>query len=141
MQQSNCEKDEQLNIPTKRLKRKARSPSSSQTETPQTPNPWHRRCTICQKRNPFCCISVQADGKTPEHSEELHQHKNVTREHLDIARHIHLDGSECGCTCCVCCWAIEDTAYDLLERLLDLNPHTRITAAEALEHAFLKDEF
>ncbi|XP_066992732.1 cell division cycle 7-related protein kinase [Anabrus simplex] len=30
-----------------------------------------------------------------------------------------------------------ESAYDLLERLLDLNPETRITAAEALEHPFI----
>jgi cell division control protein 7 len=30
------------------------------------------------------------------------------------------------------------SAYHLLERLLDLNPETRITAAEALEHPFVK---
>ena len=60
-------------------------------------------------------------------------------EHSDTVRHIHVDGSECGNTCCACCWAIEDSAYDLLERCLDLNPHTRITAAEALEHPFFKN--
>jgi cell division control protein 7 len=30
------------------------------------------------------------------------------------------------------------SAYQLLERLLDLNPETRITASEALEHPFVK---
>jgi len=30
------------------------------------------------------------------------------------------------------------SAYHLLERLLDLNPETRITASEALEHPFVK---
>nr|CAD7204995.1 unnamed protein product [Timema douglasi] len=31
-----------------------------------------------------------------------------------------------------------DSAYDLLKRLLDLNPSTRITAADALMHPFIK---
>lgn len=137
---SDSEKEEHSNIPSKRLKRKSRSPRS-QSETPSESTPWHQRCSVCQERNPYCCISLQTDGKTRELSEEIREHTDVSREHSDVGRCIHLDGSECGCTCCVCCWAIEDTAYDLLERLLDLNPHTRITAAQALEHAFFKDEF
>uniref|UniRef100_A0A3Q3IRK8 non-specific serine/threonine protein kinase n=1 Tax=Monopterus albus TaxID=43700 RepID=A0A3Q3IRK8_MONAL len=32
-----------------------------------------------------------------------------------------------------------DTAYDLLDRLLDLNPTTRITAAQALQHPLFRD--
>lgn len=32
-----------------------------------------------------------------------------------------------------------DSVYDLLRRLLDPNPFTRITATEALEHTFIKD--
>mmetsp|Transcript_27274 Transcript_27274/g.67271 ORF Transcript_27274/g.67271 Transcript_27274/m.67271 type:complete len:454 (-) Transcript_27274:194-1555(-) len=32
-------------------------------------------------------------------------------------------------------------AQDLLARLLDVNPHTRITAHSALDHAFLRDDF
>uniref|UniRef100_A0A8C8S2E6 non-specific serine/threonine protein kinase n=1 Tax=Pelusios castaneus TaxID=367368 RepID=A0A8C8S2E6_9SAUR len=34
---------------------------------------------------------------------------------------------------------VPDEAYDLLDRLLDLNPATRITAKEALRHNFFKD--
>lgn len=34
---------------------------------------------------------------------------------------------------------VPDEAYDLLDRLLDLNPLTRITAAQALEHPLFKD--
>lgn len=34
---------------------------------------------------------------------------------------------------------IPDEAYDLLDKLLDLNPATRITAKEALLHPFFKD--
>jgi serine/threonine protein kinase len=33
---------------------------------------------------------------------------------------------------------IPDSAYDLLKQLLDVNPHTRITAEEALNHAYFK---
>lgn len=31
------------------------------------------------------------------------------------------------------------SAYDLLKRLLDLNPYTRISATEALEHPFITE--
>ena len=161
VKQSNCEDREHTNIPAKRLKRKSRSlsPTSSQTEPPFASNPWHQRCTICQKGNPYCCFTVETDAElsgiarkhsdvtrkdstvTREHSDRSRKHSDATREHPDDARHIHLDGSNCGCTCCTCCWAIEDAAYDLLERCLDLNPHTRITAAQALGHAFFKDGF
>uniref|UniRef100_A0A8C5TLE2 non-specific serine/threonine protein kinase n=1 Tax=Malurus cyaneus samueli TaxID=2593467 RepID=A0A8C5TLE2_9PASS len=34
---------------------------------------------------------------------------------------------------------VPDEAYDLLDKLLDLNPATRITAKEALQHPFFKD--
>lgn len=34
---------------------------------------------------------------------------------------------------------VPDEAYDLLDRLLDLNPASRITAAEALCHPLFKD--
>lgn len=33
---------------------------------------------------------------------------------------------------------VPDEAYDLLDKLLDLNPATRITAKEALQHPFFK---
>jgi|SRR6218665_562084 len=35
---------------------------------------------------------------------------------------------------------VPDSAYDLLERLLDLNPFTRITADEALKHKFFGED-
>lgn len=34
---------------------------------------------------------------------------------------------------------VPDEAYDLLDRLLDLNPATRITAAQALHHPLFTD--
>lgn len=34
---------------------------------------------------------------------------------------------------------VPDDAYDLLDQLLDLNPSTRITAAQALQHPLFKD--
>ncbi|XP_028284364.1 cell division cycle 7-related protein kinase isoform X2 [Parambassis ranga] len=34
---------------------------------------------------------------------------------------------------------VPDEAYDLLDKLLDLNPSTRITAAQALEHPLFRD--
>lgn len=120
--------DTDQSAPAKRRKRRSTSPSSSQTETPVASN-LHRRCKICQKKNPHCCISIETDKELTV----------KTSEQSDVFRPMHVDGSECDCTCFKCCWTIEDTAYELLERCLDLNPHTRITAAEALEHPFLRD--
>jgi len=34
---------------------------------------------------------------------------------------------------------IPDSAFDLVHRLLDLNPFSRITAADALKHPFIAD--
>ncbi|XP_028394770.1 cell division cycle 7-related protein kinase-like [Dendronephthya gigantea] len=51
----------------------------------------------------------------------------------------HLDGSRCTCDCGSCSRYVPASAYDLLERCLDLNPATRITANEALNHTFLQD--
>jgi len=34
---------------------------------------------------------------------------------------------------------IPDSAFDLLHRLLDLNPFSRVTAANALKHPFVAD--
>ena len=34
---------------------------------------------------------------------------------------------------------IPDSAFDLLRRLIDLNPYTRITAEEALKHPFFTE--
>lgn len=120
--------DTDQSAPAKRRKRRSTSPSSSQTETPVASN-LHRRCKICQKQNPHCCISIETEKELTV----------KTSEQSDVFRPMHVDGSECDCTCFKCCWTIEDTAYELLERCLDLNPHTRITAAEALEHPFLRD--
>ncbi|XP_064616033.1 cell division cycle 7-related protein kinase-like [Liolophura sinensis] len=37
-------------------------------------------------------------------------------------------------------FSFPDSGFDLLLRLLDLNPHTRITAVEALQHPFFQSE-
>jgi len=34
---------------------------------------------------------------------------------------------------------IPDSAFDLLHRLLDVNPFSRVTAADALKHPFVAD--
>lgn len=150
VRQPTCGDREQADVPSKRFKRKTRSPRASHTEAPIVSSSWHQRCAMCQTRNPLCCVSVPTEtelsGETRQHTDASRDHSDVTRElsdatpeQSDNARCIHLDGSKCACSCCTCCWAIEDSAYELLERCLDLNPHTRITAAEALEHAFLKN--
>ena len=150
VRQPTCGDREHGDFPSKRFKRKTRSPRGSHTEAPIVSSSWHQRCTMCQKRNPLCCVSIPTEG---ELSEQTRQHTDVSRDHSDVTRDLsdatleqsdnarcfHLDGSKCACSCCTCCWAIEDSAYELLERCLDLNPHTRITAAEALEHAFFKN--
>ena len=35
---------------------------------------------------------------------------------------------------------VPDSTFDLLSKLLDLNPYTRITAAEALNHPFFTEQ-
>jgi hypothetical protein len=52
----------------------------------------------------------------------------------------HLDGSRCTCHCGSCPEFVPRSAYDLLERCLDLNPATRITANDALDHPFFLDK-
>ena len=49
----------------------------------------------------------------------------------------HLDGSQCDCHCGSCSQYVPNSAYDFLEKCLDVNPTTRITASEALNHPFL----
>lgn len=55
------------------------------------------------------------------------------------------DSNGCGGHFDVCSTNLEgwdevpDEAYDLLDKLLDLNPASRITAGEALLHPFFKD--
>lgn len=49
----------------------------------------------------------------------------------------HLDGTRCHCYCGSCSRYVPNSAYDLLERCLDLNPKSRITASQALSHQFL----
>ena len=51
----------------------------------------------------------------------------------------HLDGSRCSCDCGSCSEYVPRSAYDLLEKCLDLNPETRITANEALNHPFFQN--
>ena len=41
---------------------------------------------------------------------------------------------------CVCSWnQVPESAYDLLNKCLDLNPHLRIDAGQALCHSFLTE--
>lgn len=57
----------------------------------------------------------------------------------DLSVRQHLDGARCTCICGSCSGYVPTSAYNLLEKCLDLNPSTRITAAEALRHPFLSD--
>ena len=52
----------------------------------------------------------------------------------------HLDGSRCTCDCGSCPEFVPVSAYHLLERCLDLNPSTRITAGDALAHPFFQED-
>ncbi|KAL1790245.1 cell division cycle 7-related protein kinase isoform X1 [Sigmodon hispidus] len=64
-------------------------------------------------------------------------------QHLKDSAHKG-EGDGCGsprdCSTCLEGWdAVPDEAYDLLDKLLDLNPASRITAEAALLHPFFKD--
>lgn len=51
-----------------------------------------------------------------------------------------MNGDETDSGCCSCSWnQVTDSAYELMSRCLDLNPQTRITAEQGLQHPFLTD--
>lgn len=79
----------------------------------------HNLCSLCKERNANECSSITAG------------HFSVSNKHLD--------GTPCGSEGQRCCWSVPSSAYDLLQRCLDLNPNTRITAKEALEHPFFQE--
>ena len=43
---------------------------------------------------------------------------------------------QCICACLSCAFSVPPVALDLLEKMLCMNPHNRITAVEALRHPF-----
>uniref|UniRef100_UPI0037E714D3 cell division cycle 7-related protein kinase n=1 Tax=Semicossyphus pulcher TaxID=241346 RepID=UPI0037E714D3 len=64
------------------------------------------------------------------------------QEHSTETARLHKQSSDTGCKVeeDERGWdRVPDEAYDLLDRLLDLNPATRITAAQALQHSLFKD--
>ncbi|XP_072220475.1 cell division cycle 7-related protein kinase isoform X2 [Leuresthes tenuis] len=80
-------------------------------------------------------LHKDGEGETlPNHLEDSSSNKNtvcLTKQSLLTDSNVEKD--EQG-------WdRVPDEAYDLLDRLLDLNPFTRITAAQALQHPFFKD--
>ena len=95
-------------------------------KSPSSKNPSHSDdsqidaqsniCYLCKEQNPVECTSRPRDSVTK-----------------------HLDGSPCHSQTSRCCWSAPSSAYDLLKRCLDLNPNTRITASQALDHPFFKE--
>ena len=132
------EQHRDLSERTTRNSRSSRKHSSEEgTKNPEanaTSFRTHQRCTVCRKGSRNCSESPQRVEhklcKTSEVSEN---------ERANVPKDVHLDGSECACNCGTCCWVISDSAYELLERCLDFNPHTRISASEALDHPFFKN--
>lgn len=94
----------------------------------QDDTPTHRptKGTITQHKD-------EAD-QTPSHHQEHSQSTGTDRLATQSSETVHkVEEDEGG-------WdRVPDEAYDLLDRLLDLNPATRITAAQALQHPLFTD--
>lgn len=103
---------------TKKSRQRSPSPKNkSQSEDTKSNTSTHNMCSLCKEENTIECSNR---GHSPVNDK-------------------HLDGSQCSSECSRCCWSAPSSAYDLLQRCLDLNPNTRITAREALEHPFFKE--
>lgn len=79
------------------------------------------------------CKKYEAVQAPPNHQENTGTPKStcLTKQSSESDREVEED--ELG-------WdRVPDEAYDLLNRLLDLNPATRITAAQALQHPLFSD--
>lgn len=85
----------------------------------------HQWCSFCKE-----ALDTTSSAHQCPNSKSIEEGKD----------HEHLDGTKCTSNCCKCCWAIPSSAYDLLQRCLDLNPQTRITASQALQHPFFATE-
>lgn len=57
---------------------------------------------------------VEVEFKICEYFKEVCEYVNGSCINLDDVWQIYLDGIECGCVCCICCWIIEDNVYDFL---------------------------
>ena len=103
----------------------------------------HDWCGMCEEKSSVCdgtcelsMCSERGQLNSPQNPsavfpEELSDSGSDAKEHMD--------GSRCGCTCHACCWMVPDSAYDLLEQCLNLDPRARISAEEALRHPFFSD--
>ena len=107
---------------------------SNRNTQDNTKSPWLEWCSFCQSKNLYCSVSVPRPG-----SERTDCKSCSCREETEGTSAMHLDGSNCPCTCATCCWTIPDVAYDLLRQCLHLDPQKRVSAAEALEHPFFEE--
>ncbi|EDO33825.1 predicted protein [Nematostella vectensis] len=116
-------------------KNSTQNSSSKNTDKDSTPD--HRISHACKGTRSQAgesCSSKKLNSNNSAQGSETSRHEC----HGVRQGGVHMDGS--ACMCCRCCWAVPDSAYDLLERCLDLNPSTRITASEALSHPFFQGE-
>lgn len=102
---------------------RGRGSSADITLVPETP-------IMIQDDTP---IHQPNDIKLKQHKEEtpLEHHDQIPTNQSSLSDSKAIDDK---------CWdRVPDEAFDLLDRLLDLNPSTRITAAEALDHPLFND--
>ncbi|CAG5896936.1 unnamed protein product [Menidia menidia] len=90
-------------------------------------SPEDRRDLAAPPQKSQSDVSAHRDGADPEHSISKETAARFSNQTVSV------EEDERG-------WdRVPDEAYGLLDRLLDLNPSTRITAAQALQHPLFKD--
>ena len=105
-----------------------------------------------EKNTRQCCLTCSEllatkENKAPSPVSNLRKTRLKSESGEDYSRdqskgglpREHLDGSRCTCDCGSCSEYVPASAYDLLEKCLDLNPKTRITACDALSHPFFQE--